>query len=226
MSSEQVQRSVFLGIALITTLAACASAPDQAMDDEFISSYERLQLSTPTHATGGIYRPQTALALYEDAKARRVGDILTVVLVEETSGENSMDNSLASSTELNLDTPIFGGQNKPDFNYEVGGGSSFEGQSGSSQSNRLSGSIAVTVHQVLPNGNLVVSGEKWIRINQANEYVKLEGVVRPIDIGTFNTLYSTQVADARITYAGKGTNSQSNSPGWVSKILFSPLWPF
>ena len=206
-------------------LMSCAGSPDQ-LEEEFIPSYERLQSQPRGHNNGAIYNTGPGMALYEDVKARRIGDILTVILLEETSGENSMDNSVNSSTELNLDTPIFGGASKPDFNYEVGAESAFEGGSGSSQSNRLSGSIAVTVHQVLPNGNLVVEGEKWIRINKANEYVKLQGVVRPIDIGAYNTLYSTQVADARITYAGRGTNSQSNTPGWASKIIFSPLWPF
>ncbi|MBT8147665.1 MAG: flagellar basal body L-ring protein FlgH [Gammaproteobacteria bacterium] len=206
-------------------MVACASSPDE-FEDEFIPSYERLQTQAPAHNNGAIYSTGLGLALFEDAKARRVGDILTVLLVEETSGQNSMDNSVSSSTEMNLDTPIFGGQSEPDFNYEVGAENAFEGASGSSQSNRLNGSIAVTVHQVLPNGNLVVEGEKWIRINQANEYVKLQGVVRPIDIGTSNTLYSTQVADARITYAGRGSNSQSNTPGWATKIIFSPFWPF
>ncbi|MCB1671539.1 MAG: flagellar basal body L-ring protein FlgH [Gammaproteobacteria bacterium] len=225
MKNSENAKILALTLLFGTGLAACKSAPDDGMDDS-IPSYEQLQLVAPRGGNGAIYKADTALALYEDAKARRIGDILTIVLVEETSGQNSMDNSINSSTELNLDTPIIGGLNKPDFNYNVGGGSSFEGQSGSSQSNRLSGSIAVTVHAVLPNGNLVVEGEKWIRINQANEYVKLEGVVRPIDIGAFNTLYSTQVADARITYAGKGANSHSNSPGWVSRIIFSPLWPF
>lgn len=214
-----------LTIALPLLVVGCAGAPEE-FDEEFVPSYERLQARSPTHHNGSIYSAGLGMALYEDVKARRVGDILTVILVEETSGQNSMDNSINSSTELNLDTPIFGGQSKPDFNYEVGAESAFQGASGSSQSNRLSGSIAVTVHQVLPNGNLVVEGEKWIRINKANEYVKLQGVVRPIDIGTLNTLYSTQVADARITYAGRGSNSQSNTPGWASKIIFSPFWPF
>jgi len=209
----------------VSLLMSCSSSSDQ-LEEEFIPSYQQLQTARSEIHTGSIYRPGHDLALYQDVKARRVGDILTVILVEETTGENSMDNNINSSTALNLDTPIFGGVSKPDFNYGVEAESAFEGQSGSSQSNRLNGAIAVTVHQVLPNGNLVVQGEKWIRINQANEYIKLEGVVRPIDIDPLNTLYSTQVADARISYAGKGTNSQNTTPGWVSKILFSPLWPF
>ena len=108
----------------------------------------------------------------------------------------------------------------------MGSENAFTGASGSSQSNSLNGSIAVTVHEVLPNGNLVVQGEKRIRINQGDEFVRLRGVVRIKDIDSFNTLYSTQVADARITYAGKGTNSHNSTPGWAAKILFSPLWPF
>ena len=99
-------------------------------------------------------------------------------------------------------------------------------RSGTSQSNSLNGSITVTVHGIMPNGNLIVEGEKWVNINQAHEYVKLQGVVRPRDIGAYNTIYSTQVADARISYGGRGTNAQSNSPGWAARILLNPIWPF
>jgi flagellar L-ring protein precursor FlgH len=215
----------FFLVFLAASLAACSSTRKDA-EEESIPSYEQLRAISKERVTGSIYRSGTEQALFEDVKASRIGDILTVFLVEETSGQNSMDNNINQSTGLNLDTPIFGGLSKPDFNYEVGAESSFEGQSGSSQSNRLNGSIAVTVHEVLPNGNLVVAGEKWIRINKANEYIKLEGVIRPKDIGSDNALYSTQIADARISYGGKGVNSQSNSPGWVSRILFSPIWPF
>ena len=166
------------------------------------------------------------MVLYEDVKARRVGDILTVMLVEETSGENSNNNSLNQTTAMNVSAPTIAGTARANLGVELGSENAFTGQSGSSQSNRLNGSIAVTVHEVLPNGNLVVQGEKSIRINQGNEFVRLKGVVRPKDINAFNTLYSTQVADARITYAGKGTSAHNSTPGWGAKILFSSLWPF
>lgn len=206
-------------------LAACASTAPEPMP-EYSPSYQRLRSETPEYTGGAIFRAGSELALYEDTKAGRVGDILTIFLVEETSGQNSFDNSLNQSTEMTIDTPTIGGVSKPDFNVGLGSENSFSGQSGSSQSNSLSGSISVTVHEVLPNGNLVVEGEKWIRINQGNEYIKLQGVVRPKDIGTYNTLYSTQIADARISYGGKGTNAGNTTPGWAAKILFSPLWPF
>jgi len=198
----------------------------QDTQEEYMPSYERLRAEANGYHDGAIYRQGSAMALFEDIKARQIGDILTVILVEETAGENSADNNVAQSTELNIDPPVVGGTTRADLNLDLASENSFSGQSGTSQSNRLTGSIAVTVHEVLPNGNLVVEGEKWIRINQSNEFIKLQGVVRPRDIDTYNTLYSTQVADARISYGGKGANGDSNEPGWIARILFSPLWPF
>jgi flagellar L-ring protein precursor FlgH len=203
----------------------CASPPIY-VEKDMIPSYQRLQAETDYRQQGAIYQAGTDVSLYQDVKARRVGDILTVLLVEETSGQNSSDSNVNQSTAMSVLAPTFGGSTRPRMAIDLASENAFNGQSGSSQSNRLSGSVAVTVHEVLPNGNLVVEGEKRIRINQGNEYVRLEGVVRPRDIDAYNTLYSTQVADARISYGGKGTNARGNSPGWGAKILFSPLWPF
>ena len=217
--------TIVLGV-LGLFLVGCGSAPAPKPEPEMVPSYEQLRGHRSPNQSGSIYQPGTEMVLYEDFKARRIGDILTVLLVEETSGQNSSDNSLNQSTEVNVAAPTFGGSVRPNMNVSLGSENAFNGQSGSSQSNRLNGSIAVTVHEVLPNGNLVVQGEKRIRINQGDEYIRLRGVVRTRDIDPFNTLYSTQVADARITYAGRGTNSHNTTPGWAAKILFSPLWPF
>jgi flagellar L-ring protein FlgH len=90
----------------------------------------------------------------------------------------------------------------------------------------LEGSIAVTVADVLPNGNLIVQGEKWMRINQGEEYIRLRGIVRPVDIGANNSVLSTQIADAQFAYGGTGAVAASSSPGWLSRFFGSPLWPF
>ena len=222
MSRFQAAILTLLGLVLI----GCGSAPAPIVEEETTPSYEILRSRVAASTNGSIFQPGTEMVLYEDVKARRVGDILTVLLVEETTGENSNNNSLNQTTAMNVGTPSFGGSSRPNMNVNLGSENAFTGQSGSSQSNRLNGSIAVTVHEVLPNGNLVVQGEKRIRINQGDEFIRLRGVVRDKDIGSMNTLYSTQVADARITYAGRGTNSQNSTPGWAAKILFSPLWPF
>ena len=209
---------------LLSGIASCVSPQlNPEFEGEQEPSYLRLH-APPQVSSGSLYQANSAIGLYEDIKANRIGDILTIVLVEQTSGQNSADSSVNQSTEMNVQTPTFGGRSRANMQIDLGSENSFSGQSGSSQSNSLSGNITVTVHDVLPNGNLVVEGEKWIRINQANEFVRLRGVVRQVDIDTNNTLLSTQVADARISYGGTGTHG--NNPGWAAKILFSSLWPF
>lgn len=213
--------SILLFMAALTSCATDQSS--QPFEGEQEPSYLRLRAAHEL-PSGSLFQANSAMGLYEDIKANRIGDILTVMLVEQTSGQNSADNSVNQSTEMNVQTPTFGGRSRANMQIDLGSENSFSGQSGSSQSNSLSGSITVTVHAVLPNGNLVVEGEKWIRINQANEFVRLKGVVRQVDIDTNNTLLSTQVADARISYGGTGTNG--NNPGWAAKVLFSSIWPF
>jgi flagellar L-ring protein precursor FlgH len=103
---------------------------------------------------------------------------------------------------------------------------SFEGEADSSQSNSLSGEITVTISDVLPNGNLVVRGEKWLTLNQGEEFIQISGIVRPQDISTANTILSTQIADARIAYSGKGALAESNQMGWLARFFNHPIWPF
>ncbi len=217
---------IVLVIIVLPILGTGCASSNNEIEPDLVPSYERLKGIRDLRQQGAIFQAGSELSLYQDVKARRIGDILTVLLVEETSGQNSSDSSVNQTTAMSVSTPTFGGSSRPRMAIDLGSENTFDGQSGSSQSNRLNGSIAVTVHEVLPNGNLVVEGEKRIRINQGNEYIRLQGVVRPKDIDTYNTLYSTQVADARIVYGGRGTNARGNSPGWASKILFSPLWPF
>ncbi|MEX0963839.1 MAG: flagellar basal body L-ring protein FlgH [Pseudohongiellaceae bacterium] len=211
-------------LVLLAAVTSCATPQSaEPFEGEQEPSYLRLRAAHDL-PSGSLFQENSAMGLYEDIKANRIGDILTVILVEQTTGQNSADNSINQSTEMNVQTPTFGGRSRGNMQIDLGSDNSFSGQSGSSQSNSLSGSVTVTVHGVLPNGNLVVEGEKWIRINQANEFVRLKGVVRPVDIDTNNTLLSTQVADARISYGG--TEANGNNPGWAAKILFSSIWPF
>ena len=90
----------------------------------------------------------------------------------------------------------------------------------------MNGSITVTVAEVLPNGNMIVRGEKWLTLNQGEEYIQISGIVRPQDVRTDNTIFSTLVADARIAYSGKGMLANANSPGWLARFFNSPIWPF
>lgn len=177
----------------------------------------------PVEISGAIFDSGTEMSLFEDIKARRVGDILTVMLVEQNSGTKSADTNLSQSTEMGISAPVIGNRTYDNLGVNIGSEGAFAGESGSSQRNSLNGSIAVTVVQVLPGGNLFVQGEKWIEINQGKEFIKLQGVIRPRDVRPNNTILSTQVADARISYSGTGATENANVVGWVARLLFSPL---
>ncbi|HEX6993033.1 MAG TPA: flagellar basal body L-ring protein FlgH [Gammaproteobacteria bacterium] len=218
-------------IASAALLSACATGPGihQGSDPRFQATMPAEPLPSE-HNLGAIYQPMFAQSLFEDYKARRVGDVLTVLLVERTEAQKSANASTSKDASVNLPAPTLGGrtpthQGLPIFQAEGSGTRSFEGQGGAAQSNMLEGSIAVTVANVLPNGNLVVQGEKWVRINQGEEYIRLRGIVRPVDIGPDNTVLSTQVADAEVAYGGTGVVASSSMPGWLSRFFSSPLWP-
>lgn len=205
-------------------LCACGSL-SQREEPEIIESLQQPRMPA-VHIDGTIYSPGTELTLFEDVKAHRVGDIVTVILVEQTSGSKSSDTSINQSSASSFDPPLVGTVSRADLTLDLSSANKFNGESGSTQSNSLSGSVTVTVTAVLPGGNLRVSGEKWVEINQGKEYIRLDGIIRPLDVRTNNTILSTQVADARISYSGKGATGSANVMGWVARLLFSPLRPF
>ena len=180
---------------------------------------------------GAIYQPASAQGLFEDYKARRVGDVLTVLLAERTQAQKSANASTSKDSSVDFPSPTLLGREVtrngvPILENRVDASRSFEGQGDAAQSNMLEGSITVTVAHVLPNGNLIVQGEKWMRINQGEEYIQLRGIVRPVDVRADNTVLSTQIASAELAYGGTGTVAASSSPGWLSRFFNSPLWPF
>jgi len=181
--------------------------------------------------SGAIYQASHNLALFEDLKARQVGDIVTILLAESTNAAKSSDTSLDKSNSTVITNPTLAGQvrtigSSSNLGFDLASESGFEGESSSNQSNSLQGSITVTVVKVLPSGNLYVQGEKWININQGNEFIRMRGVIRPVDISANNTIMSTKVADARISYSGTGATADVNAVGWLSRFFMSGLWPF
>jgi len=180
---------------------------------------------------GGLYVPNRAMSLFSDTRAFRVGDIVSVILIEANTGSKSSDTDLDKSTSISLPNPtLFGrpfNENRRDnLSIEAEGSRSFSGDASSNQRNSLRGSIAVQVAQVLPNGNLYIQGEKWININQGDEYIRLRGIIRPEDLTPANTIPSTLVADARISFSGTGVGKEANTPGWLTRFFMSPLMPF
>ncbi|OOG27128.1 flagellar basal body L-ring protein [Thioalkalivibrio denitrificans] len=208
-------------------LGGCASVmPVQRGDNPDFTAVKPPEPIPAEYNNGAIYQSSYEIRLFEDYKARRVGDILTVRLAERTQARKSANTSTSKDSSASIGTPTILGHEVPEFETSVGGSRSFEGQGDSAQSNQLDGQITVMVADVLPNGNLVVQGEKWIRLNQGEEYIRLRGIVRPVDVRADNTVLSTQIANAQVAYGGSGTLADSNSPGWLTRFFNSPIFPF
>lgn len=236
------QRSSWLLLLPIVALTGCNSSMPRR-DPEFAASYPApLEVThQQQQATGAIYQPGFDIVLFEDSKARRIGDVLTIRLVESTNATKSSSNEISKQTSAGIDNPrILGASpqfglpgvlplDRTDdntFETSLSSAHEFEGESATAQRNSLQGDITVTVADVLPNGNLVVRGEKRLNLNAGNEYVKIAGIVRPIDVQANNTVLSTRVADATIVYNGEGAEADASKIGWIARFFVSALLPF
>lgn len=218
-------RLLCLAISLCSLWVTGCAGPQAGPPPDYVPPYN-LTHQEPKPLDGRIFQDGRELSLFQDVKARQVGDILTVILEESTRGTKSADTAIGKSTSNNLSVPEVGGETWGNWGATLESENSFEGEGSSRQSNSLDGSVTVVVTDVLPGGNLVVQGEKWISINQGDEYVRLRGIVRPEDVTTLNTVNSTQVADARISYGANGAVAEANSVGWLSRFFMTPIWPF
>ena len=222
----------------VMSLVACQSLPER--DPEY-AAVRPVALPPVETTNGAIYHASNNVRLFEDARARRVGDILMVNLVESTNASKQATTSISKETDTAIANPTILGTtpqfNTPGFlplasnrnnnlSFGLESSNEFDGDGASSQSNSLSGSLSVTVAEVLPNGYLVIRGEKVVSLNQGHEYVRLSGIVRPRDISPDNSVLSTQVADARIEYSGSGAVADSNKIGWLARFFISSLFPF
>ena len=234
---NMISRVVLLCVCVMS-LVACQSLPER---DPAYAAVRPVALPPLQTSNGSIYQAGNDVRLFEDTRARRVGDLLTINLVESTNASKQNATSLNKSTDTEVVNPTILGST-PQFNTpgilplasntnnNLGIGlesnNEFSGDGASSQSNTLSGSITVTVAEVLPNGYLMVRGEKVTSLNQGHEYVRLSGIVRPSDIRPDNTVPSTQIADAQITYTGSGAVADTNKIGWLARFFISSLFPF
>ncbi|MEI6896667.1 MAG: flagellar basal body L-ring protein FlgH [Psychromonas sp.] len=179
--------------------------------------------------TGSLFNAQLSTDLYSYAPKFSLGDTINVVLNEETIATKSASSNLSNGTNYNLDPIVVPGGNLTTNGKEVELGiaqeQDFTGESGSSQSHNISGRITVSVIEILNNGNLVVRGEKWLVINNGKEYIRLTGIIRPLDITEDNSVESYQVADSRIEFSGTGEHAEIQTRGWLSSMFSGNLWP-
>jgi len=227
-----VIRNTLFIVVVAVLVGACAAArvePDPTAHIDFHPVYAGTGLQAVS--SGTVFNPAGSFDLFMDLRARAVGDILTIALIERTNAQKEQSTSTAKKSKTDTGTPIIAGgpvtlNGKQILSNSITGDRAFDGKADSSQSNSLIGNITVSVAERLPNGNLLVRGEKLININQGEEFIRLQGIIRPVDIGPDNTVASTKVADAKISYSAKGALADSNKQGWLSRFFNSPIFPF
>ena len=229
-SAPAVRRMVLVMGCLVAAgaLGACRSVPHP--DDTFASTLPE-EIPMADVGNGAIYQTGHDVPLFENSVAHRVGDVLTITLEEKTAASKSATTTTKKATTAAMAAPTLLGagltfKGRALLNNSLNNASTFNGEGGSQQSNQLTGDISVTVAKRLANGNLLVRGQKWITINQGREYVRIQGIVRPVDIGPDNSVPSTKVADATIAYGSQGALNDSNTKGWLARFFDSKWMPF
>ncbi len=202
----------------------CAMTPPSTTVHQPMST-RPAPLPVNTQANGAIFQSATArLALFEDRRARYVGDTVTVLLEERTTASKGTSSAANRKGNTGVSIPIATGL--PGASLEgaaltASSDSNFTGGGNSAANNIFTGNVAVTVIDVFPNGNLLVSGEKQVTINQGTEFIRFSGVVNPVNVSSANTVSSTRVADARIEYKGRGYMSEAQTMGWLQRFFLS-----
>jgi len=227
--SKQYQYSkAVVTLAVIALLGGCVSLQDPLANDPYYApKYPSVKKPIPQSA-GSLFASTGYQPLFDDTVAKRIGDIINVRLNESTVSKKSASTNIKKDTEnkmsgsIALGKEIVGLGNAAGEFTNLSNESDFSGTGGSDQSNSLQGNIAVTIAEVLPNGSFVVRGEKWMRLNQGDEFIRITGLIRPVDIDASNSIDSTRIANARITYGGTGAIADSNRIGWLARFFNRP----
>jgi flagellar L-ring protein precursor FlgH len=214
-------KPLFLFAAL--ALAGCSTVPTSIVQRE--TTARPPSAEAPAPANGAIYQASTYRPMFEDRRARHIGDLLTINIIEKTSAVKAGASSGNKSGTVNFGVPGFAQGKVGAASVAANGATKFADGDNQSASNTFTGTIGVTVTEVLSNGNLIVVGEKQVAMNKGVEFIRFSGMVSPDNIQPGNTVSSTQVADARVEYR---TNSQIDRAEMTSMAsrFFQSLLPF
>jgi len=218
-----MKRSSIAALAAALLLAGCASrAPLAPADDDLPLP---VAPTAQRGVSGGVFSAES-IALTSDARAYRVGDVVTVILQETTQASKRAGTSFNKGSSVGVAPLGLLGKTFGKTGVDISADRSFAGDSTSTQQNALSGALTVIVQEVLPNGLLRVAGEKNMTLNQGEEFLRLKGYLRAADIDSDNQVSSLRVANARIAYSAKGVLADANSAGWLTRFFTGPLMPF
>ncbi|MEF3168687.1 MAG: flagellar basal body L-ring protein FlgH [Deltaproteobacteria bacterium] len=217
---------------LIGLLAGCAGTRHTPVPAIAPTTLSHVPSAPSTPSEGALFNPNQSGSLFEDFRARYVGDVVTILLEEDFQGAKNVKTQTDRDSEMNVGlTGILGLDFKkrmePRYNTTIdatkaiGGATkdSFKGTGKTSRDASLTGTISSRVVEVLPDGNLRIEGTRELKINNESQYLILSGIIRPKDIGPDNTISSTRIGDARISYTGGGTLSEKQNPAWFARLL-------
>jgi flagellar L-ring protein precursor FlgH len=193
----------------------------------------------PERAEGSLWSEAAEISLFPDRRARNIGDVVTVRIVEDPEAELSANTKTSRSSSVDASKLKFLGymkalaeknsrlaQNPGTDDLILGSlGLQFDGKGSSDRDGHIKAYIAAVVVRVFPNGNLYINGKREIKVNNETQYITISGLIRPEDISPTNEISSTYVADARITYAGIGPLADKQKPGWLGRVV-DYAWPF
>ena len=227
MKPSPFRIAVMLAVAVTPVAADAGLFGKKKPAPDFSASLPVPPPPPPAMPTGSIFQVSEGYAaLYEGTRARRVGDPLTIVLVERTVASKSASSKLDSGGGASITPPTTGSLALfQGTDAAVSGKRNFGGTGAADQSNTLSGEVSVTVSQVFPNGTMLVQGQKRVTLNRGDEFVQIKGLIRVADIDADNRVLSTRVADAQIAYTGKGDVARASRQGWFGRF-FSVVSPF
>ena len=231
---------LFLIIGLLL-FAGCAS---QATNASYQAERKRVQrppmpaYRPPAIEEGSLWSEERGISLFSDIRARRVGDTVTVRIVEDPEAKLDANTKTSRTSSLNGKLKFLGYmQALADKNMRLAQNpgeddlikstlnTSFDGKGTSDREGHINAYITARVVNVLPNGNLYINGMREIKVNNELQYITLAGIIRPVDISTSNEIVSTYIADARITYSGVGVVADKQHPGWLTRVM-DYVWPF
>lgn len=225
----------------LTSAVGCRTSQDAVRADHMDMFYEEsiCEVNEPQKDKyeGSLWNAGSPLSdIFMDAKARRVGDIVTINVVETSSASNNANTNTSRSSSLSMqlsnflgleDNSKFPNSAKFDPFGSITGSTAnaFSGTGSTNRSGKLDATITARVVEVFPNGNLKIMGRREITINNEKQYIVLSGIIRSRDISPDNVILSTSIADARIAYSGQGVLNDRQKSGWGARVL-DAVWPF
>jgi len=221
MESTLIRKAVPLAAAL--ALAACTATEKPAGFAATLPPPPEPAFAPP--ANGAIFQAATYAPLHYGQRAHRVGDLLTIMLVERTQTSKSASSSQDREGSFSLTPPSAGPFSFDPNVLNSSGNASFNGQGNAAQTSSFRGDLTVTIAEVRLNGSALVRGEKLLKLSQGEEWVQVSGIVRLADIDADNRVTSQRIADAQITYGGKGAVQRASREGWLLRA-FNLVTPF